>query len=68
MNTSLLTESRFTDIFAPSTGTSYYRVVAVDLKEAPADRNGNLATYNDPLRPVANGAVDAIVDFVKGGG
>jgi hypothetical protein len=38
------------------------------LKEAPADRAGNLATYRDPLKPVAHGAVDAIVDFVKGGG
>jgi uncharacterized protein len=37
------------------------------LKDAPADRAGNLATYRDPLKPVAHGAVDAIVDFVKGG-
>lgn len=38
------------------------------LKEAPADRAANLATYNDPLQPVAHGVVDAVVDFVKGGG
>lgn len=38
------------------------------LKEAPADRAANLATYKDPLKPVAHQAVDAIVDFVKGGG
>jgi pimeloyl-ACP methyl ester carboxylesterase len=38
------------------------------LKEAPADRAANLATYRDPLKPVAHGVVDAVVDFVKGGG
>lgn len=38
------------------------------LKEAPADRAANLATYTDPLKPVAPGIVDAIVDFVKGAG
>lgn len=37
------------------------------LKEAPGDRAGNLATYRDPLKPVAHRAVEAIVDFVKGG-
>ncbi|MET0295081.1 MAG: alpha/beta fold hydrolase [Phenylobacterium sp.] len=35
------------------------------LKDAPAERSANLATYNDPLKPVAHGVVDAIVDFVK---
>lgn len=35
------------------------------LKEAPADRAANLATYRDPLKPVAHEAVEAIVDFVK---
>ncbi|MFC3077574.1 alpha/beta hydrolase [Phenylobacterium terrae] len=37
------------------------------LKAAPADRDGNLATYREPLKPVDHKAVDAIVDFVKGG-
>lgn len=36
------------------------------LKEAPADRAGNFATYRDPLKPVARRAVEAIVDFVRG--
>jgi pimeloyl-ACP methyl ester carboxylesterase len=48
------------------------KLVAVEgmnhvLKEAPADRAANLATYRDPLKPVAHRAVTAIVDFVKGG-
>lgn len=37
------------------------------LKVAPADRAANLATYRDPLKPVAPQAVEAIVDFVKHG-
>ncbi|WP_144510590.1 S9 family peptidase [Bacillus sp. FJAT-22090] len=35
------------------------------LKEAPADREGNIATYSNPDLPLANGLVDGIVDFVK---
>ncbi len=34
------------------------------LKEAPADRPGNLRTYGDPSLPIAPEAVDAIASFV----
>lgn len=35
------------------------------LKEAPADREGNIATYSNPNLPLANGLVDGIVDFLQ---
>jgi len=35
------------------------------LKAAPADRAGNLATYADPDRPLADGLMPAILAFVK---
>lgn len=35
------------------------------LKAAPADRAANLATYGDPLLPIAPAAVDAVAAFVK---
>ncbi|QUG39939.1 alpha/beta hydrolase [Psychrobacillus sp. INOP01] len=35
------------------------------LKEAPADREGNVATYSNPNLPLANGLVDGIVDFLQ---
>ncbi|HLZ82806.1 MAG TPA: alpha/beta fold hydrolase [Caulobacteraceae bacterium] len=35
------------------------------LKAAPADRAGNIATYADPGRPLAPGAMPAIAAFVK---
>jgi pimeloyl-ACP methyl ester carboxylesterase len=34
------------------------------LKQAPADRAANAATYTDPSLPLAPGLVDAIADFV----
>ncbi|GLQ20716.1 alpha/beta hydrolase [Algimonas porphyrae] len=36
------------------------------LKDAPADRGGNLATYADPDLPLADSVVPAIAAFVKG--
>jgi hypothetical protein len=35
------------------------------LKEAPADRAANLATYADPSLPLAPRLVGRIEDFVK---
>ncbi|WP_313891186.1 serine aminopeptidase domain-containing protein [Psychrobacillus sp.] len=35
------------------------------LKEAPADVEGNLATYSDPNLPLAEGLLEGIVEFVK---
>lgn len=35
------------------------------LKAAPADRAANLATYGDPLLPIAPAAVEAVAAFVK---
>lgn len=35
------------------------------FKTAPADMQGNLATYSDPNLPLAPGFLDAIVSFVK---
>lgn len=35
------------------------------LKEAPADREGNIATYSNPNLPLASGLVDGIVDFLE---
>ena len=34
------------------------------LKEAPADREGNFATYSDPNLPLAKGLIDGIVEFL----
>ncbi|RYG33769.1 MAG: alpha/beta fold hydrolase [Burkholderiales bacterium] len=34
------------------------------LKEAPADRAGNIATYSDPSLPLAKGLVSKIEDFI----
>ncbi|MBW4891404.1 alpha/beta hydrolase [Mucilaginibacter sp. HMF5004] len=36
------------------------------LKQAPTDRAGNMATYNDPSLPVKPELITAIVDFIKG--
>jgi pimeloyl-ACP methyl ester carboxylesterase len=36
------------------------------LKAAPTDRAGNIATYDDPDRPLAPGVMPAILAFVKG--
>ncbi len=36
------------------------------LKQAPTDREGNLATYNDPSLPIKPELVTDIVDFIKG--
>lgn len=36
------------------------------LKDAPADRAGNLATYNQPDLPLTEGLVEAVAGFVKG--
>jgi pimeloyl-ACP methyl ester carboxylesterase len=38
------------------------------LKEAPADRAGNIATYADPDLPLAPGVADAVAGFVKSDG
>ncbi|MFF2753946.1 alpha/beta hydrolase family protein [Psychrobacillus sp. NPDC058041] len=35
------------------------------LKEAPANREGNIGTYSDPNLPLAKGLVDGIVEFIK---
>ncbi|MEK4484070.1 alpha/beta hydrolase [Psychrobacillus sp. FSL H8-0484] len=35
------------------------------LKEAPADREGNVATYSNPDLPLAKGLIDGIVDFLQ---
>lgn len=35
------------------------------LKEAPADIDGNMATYTNPDLPLANGLVDGIVEYIK---
>lgn len=36
------------------------------LKEAPADRAGNIASYADPALPLAPGLTDRIAAFVTG--
>ncbi|WP_230161977.1 hypothetical protein [Peribacillus simplex] len=33
------------------------------MKEAPADRNGNLATYTNPELPLSPGLVNGIIEF-----
>lgn len=35
------------------------------LKEAPADREGNIATYSNPDLSLAKGLIDGIVDFLQ---
>ena len=35
------------------------------LKEAPAGREGNIATYSNPNLPLAKGLMDGIVDFLQ---
>jgi hypothetical protein len=35
------------------------------LKQAPSDRNGNLATYADPALPLAPGVAQAVADFAR---
>lgn len=35
------------------------------LKEAPADREGNIATYSNPDLPLAKALMDGIVDFLQ---
>ena len=35
------------------------------LKDAPANREGNMDTYTDPNLPLAKGLVDGIVEFIK---
>ena len=35
------------------------------LKQAPADRAANMATYTDPSLPLAPGVVDTIAAFVQ---
>ncbi|MFJ7972632.1 alpha/beta hydrolase [Psychrobacillus sp. NPDC096389] len=35
------------------------------LKEAPADREGNIATYSNPDLPLAKGLIDGIVEFLE---
>ncbi|GAB3046314.1 alpha/beta hydrolase [Virgibacillus ainsalahensis] len=35
------------------------------LKEAPGDEEGNLQTYNDPDLPLADGLIDALVEFLN---
>ena len=36
------------------------------LKEAPADREGNMQTYTNPDLPLADGLTNGIVEFLKG--
>jgi pimeloyl-ACP methyl ester carboxylesterase len=38
------------------------------LKQAPADRAGNLATYTDPNLPLALGVTDAVASFILAAG
>ncbi|WP_298469817.1 alpha/beta hydrolase [uncultured Psychrobacillus sp.] len=35
------------------------------LKESPSDETGNMATYTDPSLPLAEGLMDAIIEFIK---
>ncbi|WP_416148318.1 alpha/beta hydrolase [Salipaludibacillus sp. HK11] len=35
------------------------------LKDAPADQEGNMATYSDPNLPLTDGLVDDIAEFLK---
>ncbi|MFD6440735.1 alpha/beta hydrolase family protein [Peribacillus sp. NPDC060186] len=35
------------------------------LKEAPVDREGNLATYTNPKLPLSSGLVDGIIEFLN---
>jgi alpha-beta hydrolase superfamily lysophospholipase len=35
------------------------------LKNAPADRAKNLATYTNPKLPISNGFMPSLIDFVK---
>ena len=35
------------------------------LKEAPVDREGNLATYTNPELPLSSGLVDGIIEFLN---
>ena len=35
------------------------------LKEAPEDREGNIATYSNPELPLAKGLIDGIIVFLK---
>ncbi|MFD3449656.1 alpha/beta hydrolase family protein [Microbacteriaceae bacterium 4G12] len=35
------------------------------LKEAPEDREGNIATYTNPELPLAKGLMDSIINFLK---
>jgi hypothetical protein len=35
------------------------------LKDSPPSRRGNLATYSNPDLPLAEGLVEAIVDFME---
>lgn len=35
------------------------------LKEAPADREGNIAAYSNPDLPLAEGLIDGIVSFLQ---
>jgi len=35
------------------------------LKEAPADEEGNMATYSDPELPLADGLMEGMMDFLK---
>ncbi len=35
------------------------------LKDAPEDREGNMATYSNPELPIAKGLMDGIIEFLK---
>lgn len=48
----------------PDAEVVYFEKMNHVLKEAPTDQAGNLATYADPTRPLAEGLIDRISTFI----
>ncbi|MEM9169082.1 MAG: alpha/beta hydrolase [Pseudomonadota bacterium] len=65
--TDLQTSIEDAQLLAEATGGTLRIIGGVNhvLKEAPASRAANLATYADPDLPIAPPVVDAVADFVK---
>jgi uncharacterized protein len=49
----------------PEAGFVIFEKMNHVLKDTPAERNANLATYSQPELPLSSGLVEAIVNFVK---
>ncbi len=49
----------------PDAEVVYFDTMNHVLKEAPADQEGNLATYTDPTLPLAEGLIDSITSFIS---